>query len=96
MNERDELVAYLRRTPGWSTLGNAAADQIERDGRENQDMKAKIAALEEWSVQSEIEAVKLRRENERLREALTNIQGLYQVTHCHAAARTALNGEGET
>ncbi len=32
----------------------------------------------------------LKRENEAMREALQRVTGLYQVTHCHAAARAAL------
>lgn len=45
MIERDELIAHLRRAPGWSTLGNAAADQIERDEREIERLTAENARL---------------------------------------------------
>lgn len=57
--QREELVAHLRRTPGWPTLGNAAANQIERDGREINKMHILEQTIEE-----------LKRENKLLREAI--------------------------
>lgn len=56
--------------------------------------------IEKWRKESvdsfvELEEAKrelatLRAENERLREALEQVQKFYQVTHCHAIAKEAL------
>jgi hypothetical protein len=45
----DELIAYLRNSKGWPTLGNAAADRIEEleDKLENLIAGAETV-LEEW------------------------------------------------
>ena len=64
-----------------------AADEIER-------LRGELASGSFYkeddidAMQDEIE--RLRAEVERLRAALERIQTLYQVTHCHAAARAAL------
>lgn len=90
MSERDELVARLKRTPGWSTLGNAAADQIERDGWEIERLAAENAEL----AATLAECVFLLTSGRR--GALTPGGDPVAKAVALLRQRDALNGEGET
>ena len=41
----EELIAQLRNSKGWPTLGNAAADRIESLTEENEALTAEVARL---------------------------------------------------
>ncbi|WMT85618.1 hypothetical protein NO932_11830 [Pelagibacterium sp. 26DY04] len=57
--------------------------------------EAARAMLVERAEAAEARVAEMGKERDRLRAALGEIQTLYQVTHCHAAAREALHPERE-
>ena len=62
-----ELIAHLRRTPGWPTLGKLAADRLTQLSEENARAQEDIANLTA-SLAAEVA------ESERLRAALAQGQ----------------------